>query len=121
MVVPRPASGVIPAVSARGRSQSDSRRLEPARFSYQLLSPLTASGAQRELLEQAYTCWSSVWRQTLRELDGAGHVYSDDFTRQHELGCLFYSGQCVGLTGYRWVDLSLAESRDDSYFKVWPA
>jgi len=97
------------------------RELDPALFSYHLLSPRAASGAQRAHLAEAYAAWRAVWGETLRELDGAERVFSDDFSRQHELGCLFYANQCVGLTGYRWVDLTRAENRDDSYFKVWPA
>ena len=88
---------------------------------YHLLVPHVESTAQRELLADAYRCWRVVWGQTLLELDGSERVFSDDLTRQHELGALFYAGRCIGLTGYRWLDLSLCVHRDDSYFKVWQA
>jgi len=71
-------------------------------------------------LDDAFSCWRAVWGQTLLELDGAARVFSDDFARQHELGSLFYAGRCVGLSGYRWVDLTRTANREDSYFKVWP-
>jgi hypothetical protein len=57
----------------------------------------------------------------LRDLDGAELRFADDFSRQDEIGALFFGNECVGLSGYRWLDLSLAYHRADSYFAAWPA
>lgn len=94
--------------------------LDPERFAYRLLRPHEPATASRAVWDSAYDCWHTVWGQTLAELDGASALFSDDFTRQHELGCLFYSSRCVGMTGWRWVDLSRRADREDSYFKAWP-
>jgi hypothetical protein len=72
------------------------------------------------LLCEAYRCWSEVWRQTFLELDNQPSLPSDDFTRQDEVGALFHNYECIGLSFFRWVDLSSPLDRDDSYFAVWP-
>jgi hypothetical protein len=91
-----------------------------ANLTYRLIRPASASGVDRWRLAEAYRCWKTVWSDTLRELDNAPRVFSDDFTRQEELGGLFYRERCIGLTAFRWVDLGLEHNRDDSYFKAWP-
>jgi hypothetical protein len=72
------------------------------------------------LLGEAYRCWSEVWTQTFAELDDAQGLASDDFTRQDEIAALFHEWECVGTTSLRFVDVSNAIFRDDSYFNVWP-
>ena len=96
-------------------------RLDAAKLTYRLLHPQTASGVERWHLTAAYQCWDRVWSETLRELDNASRVFSDDFTRQDELGSLFHEETCVGLTCFRWVDINLEHNQNDSYFKPWPA
>ena len=36
------------------------------------------------------------------------------------MGVLSYRNTCISVTGMRWLDLSRARSREDSYFKTWP-
>jgi len=89
-------------------------------LSYHLLRPKSAGPADIPLLSEAYRCWSEVWKQTLDELDDVNHVPSDDFSRQDQIGALFHEWECIGMTSYRWVDLSNPIFKDDSYFSVWP-
>jgi hypothetical protein len=89
-------------------------------LSYHLLRPKSAGPADLPLLCEAYRCWSEVWRQTFLELDNQPSLPSDDFTRQDEVGALFHNYECIGLSFFRWVDLSSPLARDDSYFAVWP-
>jgi hypothetical protein len=90
-------------------------------WSYHLLSPRRAGLSERARLVCAYECWKSVWGKMLRELDGAELTFADDFARQDEIGALFHGDECVGLSGYRWLDLSLPFHRADSYFAPWTA
>lgn len=69
--------------------------------------------------EEAFKCWKAVWSATFQELDGIDVVYSDDFTRQHKIGCVMQSGKCLAVVFLRTIDFRLASSRHDSYFKVW--
>jgi hypothetical protein len=101
-------SGVVPRNVVR-----------PEALSFHVLSPANPGPADYALLGEAYNCWSNVWKTTLFELDKAEHVPSDEFTRQDEIGALFHDWECVGLMGYRTVDLASAMHRDDSYFRVW--
>jgi hypothetical protein len=107
------------ALSSRERQAA--REVDPASFAYHLVDPRSTAVTDRPKLVDAYRCWRGVWAQTLKEVDGVAQVFGDDFTRQDEVGALFNQGSCIGLTGYRWVDLSLPQSQEDSYFKAWPA
>jgi hypothetical protein len=89
-------------------------------LSYHLLRPKQAGAADIPLVSEAYRCWSAVWKQTLEELDHVSSVPSDDFSRQDEVGAIFHEWECIGMTSYRWVDLSNPIYKDDSYFSVWP-
>jgi hypothetical protein len=121
MVVPRLDGESARAASRAGLAmRSVQGHVDTAELSYRLLRPASASGIERWRLAEAYRCWNAVWSETLRELDDASHVFSDDFSRQHELGALFFDERCIGLTGFRWVDLDLEHHRNDSYFKAWP-
>ena len=93
------------------------RTLPVAELEYHLFVP---DKAYDPLLESAYEVWRDVWQQTLEELDGATQVHSDEFLRQSEVGVLAVRGRCIAVTGLRWLDLSLARAREDSYFQHWP-
>jgi hypothetical protein len=94
------------------------RRVPVEELEYHLFRPRTA---HTPLLERAYELWREGWRTTLFELDGTRELHSDEFGRQDEIGVLSLDGSCVALTGLRWLDMSLPRSREDSYFKCWPA
>ncbi|MDZ4676582.1 MAG: hypothetical protein SGI74_03650 [Oligoflexia bacterium] len=70
--------------------------------------------------QSAYKLWKDVWTETIYELDGHKNIFSDDFTRQDEIGALFDGSECIMLSFFKMVDLNLTAHRDDSYFKVWP-
>jgi len=89
-----------------------------AQLEYHLFVPRRAHAP---LLEDAYEVWRDCWRATFEELEGRTQIHSDEFTRQDEIGVLTFGGRCISVTGLRWLDLSLARSREDSYFRLWPA
>lgn len=69
--------------------------------------------------ENAYSCWHRVWDETLKEFDSSKHLYSDDFTRQTEINCIFHRSKCVALLFSRVTNFVSETSRNDSYFKLW--
>ena len=79
-----------------------------------------ARGATHQRMRAAYECWHDVWYSALVELDHIERLNSDDFTRQDEIAALFYEDTCIGLTGCRFVELTTAMARHDSYFNAWP-
>lgn len=87
------------------------------RLQYHLLRPQVV---RQPLLEAAYELWHDVWQSTFLEADGTAEIYSDEFTRQDEIGVLTAGTCCVSVTALRWLDLSTARSREDSYFRPWP-
>lgn len=68
----------------------------------------------------AYAMWRTVWAETFRELDGTPKIYSDEFTRQDEVLCIFRGDVCLASGVLRWVNLGLVSDREDSYFAIWP-
>ncbi|HEY8261500.1 MAG TPA: hypothetical protein VIG55_09830 [Methylosinus sp.] len=68
----------------------------------------------------AYAMWKLVWLETFGELDGLDRIYSDDFSRQDEMLCIFRGAACLAMGALRRRDLSMPTVREDSYFKIWP-
>src|SRR5215510_8573526 len=46
------------------------------------------------VLNGAYELWRDVWQSTFLEADGVADLYSDEFTRQDEIGVLTVGAQC---------------------------
>jgi hypothetical protein len=99
----------------------EEQMLEGRGWSYHLMLPRSVDAAERERMFRVHLCWRDTWGAMLRDLDGEELRFSDDFARQDEIGALFNGSECVGLSGYRFVDLSLPWHRADSYFGPWPA
>ncbi len=90
------------------------------RWSYHLFQPRAIGNHDRGPALAAYACWQDAWGAMLRDLDGAELRFADDFSRQDEIGALFRDDELVGMSAYRFVDLSSPWQRRDSYFAAWP-
>jgi len=88
-------------------------------LSFKIIPASDPEAAWKPIYDEAYRCWHEVWSTTLAELDGISTLFSDDFTRQHRVGCIFLHDRCIGVVFLRLVDFALPSSRADSYFKVW--
>lgn len=84
---------------------------------YHIFTPQRARGP---LLEDAYEVWRSVWLAAFESVHGAYRLHSDHFVRQDQIAVVSTGGRCISLMGLRCLDLSLARTRDDSYFEPWP-
>ncbi len=105
--------GANSAVVPRAQLRADA-------LTYQLLKPRDAGPSDLPLLVEAYDCWSATWKEMLSEHGPTTFLPSDDFTRQAEIGAIFHDWACVGMTTFRWLDLSNRIYHDDSYFRRWP-
>jgi hypothetical protein len=77
--------------------------------------------SEKRFYHLAYDCWYSVWAKTLKvDFNQSDKLYSDEFTRQDEITCLFHEDECVSVTGVKYHDLRDKVSLDDSYFSHWP-
>lgn len=74
----------------------------------------------QEIYTEAFRCWRFVWSQAFKELDGIDQLFSDDFTRQTAIGCIFIQSKCIALAGYHAIDFRFPTTPFDSWFKVWP-
>ena len=89
-------------------------------LSYVLLPAEDVSEDILGLYKDVYRCWSEVYSETFKALDGVGILYSDDFTRQSFVGAIMKAERCVAVGLFHWVDFRLQTAFQDSYFKVWP-
>lgn len=99
--------------------ESAAQAPEPA-LAYHLLDPDGGLEPRSPLVDEAYRRWRAVWEPTFLELTGLTKLHSDEFSRQHELVTVFQDGCCIGLTGFRYLDLDSDVTRHDSYFATWP-
>jgi hypothetical protein len=85
----------VPALSMGGHSRSnwatEARMIDTSQLSYRFLNPRHFDSRFKRHLSSAYDGWHRVWSDTLRELAGATCVFSDEFSRQDEIGALFPS------------------------------
>jgi hypothetical protein len=114
----RPSAG--PATPASEAAASVRPRIDLDQLTYHLLRPREIGLADVPLIGEAYRVWSDVWFETFRNQIGLTNLLSDQFTRQDEVGAVFHGYECVGLSCFRFVDLSLPMSFRDSYFEHWP-
>lgn len=72
------------------------------------------------IYHDSYQMWKTVWKEAFTEVKGNSFFFSDQFTRQHSIGSLFYKNQCIMLSFFRPVNFNFESVNDDSYFDVWP-
>lgn len=69
--------------------------------------------------EIAYQSWKEVWVEAYVELGERRKLHSDAFSRQDEVGALFFQDKCVALCFFNYVDLNQEFYLDDSYYGNW--
>lgn len=94
-------------------------KLELNKLRYYLFSGEGVPPEQQEIYDKCYNLWRKVWTQTLADLNSPQKLFSDGFTRQTKIGCLFYEDQCVAMSAFRDVDFSIPAQRDDSLLNAW--
>lgn len=74
----------------------------------------------RQIYDQTYALWKSVWFETLKELDGITSLPSDGFTRQDFFAAAKVGDRIAAICFFREADLTVESHRDDSWFQPWP-
>jgi hypothetical protein len=95
------------------------KQINPAQLRYVRFSGQGPEPAWRREYAAAFDLWKSVWSVTLKELDGSSALYSDEFTRQTWIGCIFDEDRCAALAFARLDHFDSPTAAFDSYFKVW--
>lgn len=72
-----------------------------------------------EIYQNTYSMWKRVWSEAMVDLKVDQTLYSDGFTRQSKLGCLFYKNECVAMSAFREVNLDTIVQREDSLLRSW--
>lgn len=69
--------------------------------------------------EQAFLSWQNTWKLAYQEMGDPKVIFSDNFTRNTEVGALFYKDECAALTCFQRMNFNEATARSDSFFQYW--
>ena len=72
-----------------------------------------------DIYQKAYEMWKQVWSETFVELNKTQKLFSDTFTRQTKIVCVFVGDKCATLVACREVDISNRAQREDSLLSAW--
>lgn len=70
--------------------------------------------------DSVYKLWKELWIEDRKNSNVIDKLYSNEFTRQDNILCIFHRGHCVGMTFLRWFDFQNQTSFDDSSYDIWP-
>lgn len=76
----------------------------------------------KHLYDKIYDCWNRVWEAAYNEANFKNHnddLKSDAFTRQDYAAAIFRQDECIAFILFRYVDMTLASTQDDSFFAQW--
>lgn len=93
--------------------------LNPNEVQIVMLNGSKVSAQYKVYYEAAYQHWHQIWETHFKERDGISRLFSDNFTRQDEISCLFWKSNCLSVVTTRAVDFNRSSFRRDSYFEVW--
>jgi hypothetical protein len=67
----------------------------------------------------AYEIWKCAWKKFRGEIGVQDALFSDGFLVAHEIGVIFYKGECVGLSAFTHGTLKEGPLADHSWWKAW--
>jgi hypothetical protein len=67
----------------------------------------------------AYEVWKKAWTKFRGEIGVNEPLFSDGFLLPHEMGVLFYKGECVGFSAFTHGTLNEGPLPDHSWWKAW--
>ncbi|MES2526170.1 MAG: hypothetical protein V4598_03760 [Bdellovibrionota bacterium] len=67
----------------------------------------------------AYEVWRKAWTKFRGEIGVNETLPSDGFLLPHEMGVLFYKGECVGFSAFTHGTLAEGPLPDHSWWKAW--
>jgi hypothetical protein len=94
-------------------------RLDLKNLRYYLISGQEVPAGYTQIYENSYNMWKQVWSQALTDLNSPQPIFSDGFTRQTKIGCIFHEEQCIAMSAFREVDFSCVVHNDDSLLRSW--
>lgn len=77
---------------------------------------------EEEYYQLAYESWKEVWQDVQKNEMNSPLLesYSDDFTRQDHIICLFENKNCIAVAFMREINPRLKCLTEDSSFRFWP-
>lgn len=73
------------------------------------------------IYDLSFHAWHETWEKTYQQdFHSDKKLASDEFTRQDDILCLFYAGECFALSFFSHVNMIDEQAYLDSYFECWP-
>lgn len=75
-----------------------------------------------QIYNNIYNCWYKVWTAAYSEANCPlehEKLKSDTFTRHDFAAAVFHQDECIAFILFRYLDMSLATSLEDSFFSHW--
>ncbi|MGZ3768420.1 MAG: hypothetical protein ACXVCP_01235 [Bdellovibrio sp.] len=93
--------------------------LQVNKLQYFLLPGYISNTGYSKIYLDCYELWKRVWSEALKELGNKNQIYSDGFTRQTKIGCIYFEDKCVAMSAFREIDLSFYPQQQDSLLQAW--
>jgi hypothetical protein len=72
-----------------------------------------------EQYQATYECWRAAWEKYRNEIGIGRPLHCDGLLVTHEIGALFYKGECVGLSAFTYGSLSKGPLQHHSWWGGW--
>ena len=72
-----------------------------------------------DIYEKCFQMWKQVWSATFIELNNNQKLFSDGFTRQTKIACIFAGDECATMVACREMNFAISAQREDSLLASW--
>lgn len=86
---------------------------------YVLMPSRSPVAGYEEKYFSSYLVWRKAWQKFRSEIDIKDKLISDGFLVAHEIGALFYKGECVGMSAFTHGTLAQGPLPDHSWWNAW--
>lgn len=97
-----------------------SNNLDINKFDFHIFNGNRPPLTYRNLNERAYEFWKTTWKKTYEIFTwNPDSLYSDQWSRQENVGVLSYENEIVGTMFLTEVNIGTQMGRDDSILRMW--
>lgn len=88
-------------------------------FEYYLMPARTKVKGFEDKYNATYEVWKRAWKKFREEVGVTDHLNSDGFVLPHEIGVLFYKGECAGMSAFTHGLLDQGPHQDLGWWNAW--
>jgi hypothetical protein len=88
-------------------------------FEYYLMPARNKVKGFESKYDATYEVWRRAWMKFREEVGVTDHLNSDGFILPHEMGVIFYKGECVGMSAFSHGLLDHGPHQDLAWWNAW--